>query len=62
MNVDVIKQFSVCLKVCNFQPLPACRRLPHVAFLQDMKIKIIFSFFFRHPPFFHCKRQLPRIE
>lgn len=25
MNVDVIKQFSVCLKVCNFQPLPPHR-------------------------------------
>lgn len=47
MNVDVIKQFSVCLKVCNFNPCACC--------LAYMKIKIIFPFFFSHPPFFAAK-------
>lgn len=67
MNVDVIKQFSVCLKVCNFQPLPphrhhyteASKLLPFTRHENKNYFPIFLSC---HPPFFLCKRQLPRME
>lgn len=58
MNVDVIKQFSVCLKVCNFQPLPhrhlhtGSKLLPFTRHENKNYFPIFLSC---HPPFFSAK-------
>lgn len=66
MNVDVIKQFSVCLKVLQLStPASSASSSSYSKLLPFTRHenKNYFPIFLScHPPFLFCKRQLPRME